>query len=90
MTMYTLETLNGAIHIDLNEDYEVLGEFKKYPHWGWWLFSLLVFWPILFLLSFVGYVNNIKIVRFGNDRQAHLIRENDFTEYLLERGYVEG
>ncbi len=48
----TITDIKGNVHnIDITKTM-VTGFHTKFPHWGWWLLWLLLFWPILFILFF--------------------------------------
>lgn len=50
----TITDIKGNIHnIDLTKT-SVTSFNKKLPHWGWWVLWLLLCWPIMFVLFFMG------------------------------------
>ena len=53
MTNRTITDIKGNIHtIDL--EHTTVSEFKhKYPHWGWWVLWVLIFYPALVVLFFM-------------------------------------
>lgn len=42
------------IPIDTISSCEVIGSAKDIPHWGWFVFWLLVFWPVIAVLIIMG------------------------------------
>lgn len=82
--MYILETLHGNIPVNLSDSHEIVGSFKKFPHWGWWVFWLIVCWPVMFILAVMGMNDDVLMVKFG-EKDIIMVRENDFNLYLAHR-----
>jgi hypothetical protein len=54
-TMLNILTMQGkSISISPDSSITVLRKFTSYPHWGWWVLWLLVAWPVIIALAFMG------------------------------------
>jgi hypothetical protein len=53
--MLNILTMQGkSISISPDSSVRPIKKGTKYPHWGWWVLCLLVMWPAVFVLAFMG------------------------------------
>lgn len=50
--------------VDGSEPIRLVAFKKHYPHWGWWIVALLLFWPAVLLCIIVGHTRNMYEISF--------------------------
>lgn len=76
-----LDTVHGEKDIDLSLPYYEMGTYNKYPHWGWWIFWLILFWPIMIILLVVGLSRKHYIIAVGKEMEKYEMTEEQFKFY---------
>lgn len=75
-----IKTLCGKkIDITTPHKYDIVDSDGNYPHWGWLVVSLLLFWPAMFIWFGMGWLRkkyNVEICRGNTCYEVWLDQSN--------------
>lgn len=81
------ETVHGEKEIDLSVPHYEMGSYHKFPHWGWWVLWLLLFWPMLLVLAIVGLTRKYCVICVGKERKEYVMTEQQLQTFIVHKQY---